>query len=185
MRQKKTFITILLVLAFLCLGIVYAEITGVSLKISGDIAATTSEGKIDVQFTSAQVTQKPDNATANASIQENDKKTATIDISGLNAENQSVTIVYTIKNLSTDVSATLAEPSIEYTNTEWFDVQCTLSGTTLAKKDTAENTDTQTATVVVKLKKTPVKSTDADAAEDTISITINANPVANAVLSGN
>ena len=58
--------------------------------------------------------------------------------------------------------AILNTPAVNWDNTEWFDVKCTLSGVSLAKNDgVTSNADTQTATVVVKLLKTPV--TDADA----------------------
>lgn len=177
MKQKKTFITILLIVALLCLGIAYAAIADVDLTISGNVAATAAEGKIDVQFTNATVTSNPNNATAVANVT-SDKTKATINVSGLKTEGQTVTVTYTIENKATDIAATLEQPTVTFDNTEWFEVQCTLSGTTLEKHSDA-TTDTQTATVVVKLKKTPVTTEDQTSAQDEITITIKACPVAN------
>lgn len=178
MKQKKTFITILLVVALLCLGIAYAAIVGVDLTISGNVAATAAEGKIDVQFTKAEITANPNSATATATVDNSDKTKATISVSGLKTEGQTVTATYTIENKATDIAATLAQPNVSFDNSEWFDVTCTLSGTTLEKNSDA-TTDTQTATVIVKLKKTPVTEADQTAAQDEVTITVNASPVAN------
>lgn len=179
MRQKRTFITILLIIAFLCLGIAYAAIGGVTLKISGDIAATAAEGEINVQFTQAQITENDGNATASANISETNAQQASINVSGLKTEGQSVTATYTIENKATDIAATLGTPAVVVSNTEWFDVECTLSGNSLDKNSSTTEDDTQTATVVVKLKKTPVSADDQEAAQGTVTIDINATPVAN------
>lgn len=184
MKQKRTFVTVLLVLALLCLGIAYAAIGGVDLTISGNVAATVGEGSIDVVFTDAEVTDKPEGAVVTAEIDSQDptSRTATIDVSKLTTADQSVTVVYTIENKTADIAATLGEEitlPVEYDNTEWFDVTCTLSGTELGKYSADADTDTQTATVVVTLRKTVVNEVDEAAAKDTISITLDAEPVAN------
>lgn len=184
MKQKRTFVTVLLVLALLCLGIAYAAITGVDLTISGNVAATVGEGSIDVVFTNAKVANKPEGATATATIDTEDttNRTAKINVSNLTTAGQTVTAVYTIENKTTDIAATLGESTtlpVTFDNTDWFDVTCTLSGTELGKYSADADTDTQTATVVVTLLKTPVTDADAAVAQDEITITIDAEPVAN------
>ena len=184
MKQKRTFVTVLLFLALLCLGIAYATIGGVDLTISGNVAATVGEGSIDVVFTKAEVTNKPEGAVATAEIDSTDStnRTATIDVSKLTTAGQSVTAVYTIENKTEDIAATLGEETtlpVTYDNTDWFDVTCTLSGTELGKYSADADTDTQTATVVVTLKQTVVNDVDEAAAQDIISITLDAEPVSN------
>jgi len=53
MKQKRTFITLLLVLAILGLGIAYAAITTQTLQITGTAQATAAEDEINVIFTAA------------------------------------------------------------------------------------------------------------------------------------
>lgn len=184
MKQKRTFVTLLLVIALLCLGIGYAAISGVTLNINGSASAMVGEGTIDVIFKSAKNTAKPDGAEATATIEADDDKTATINVSQLTAAGQTATFELVIENQTTDIAATLGEPDISWTNTEWFDVDCTLSGTELGVYDAdADTTDTQTATVTVTLLKTPVtEGEDGDegaAKAEDITITIAAEPVEN------
>ena len=185
MKQKRTFVTLLLVIALLCLGIGYAAISSVNLTISGNISALAAEGTVEVEFTKAEVQAgSKGNTTAQPytiveGTENKDYTKATINVSDLTAENDTATVVYTIENKADDIAATLGEPDIDWDNTEWFDVECTLSGNTLAKDGTEG--DSQTATVVVTLKKTPVTLADQNAATDDITITINAAPVENKV----
>lgn len=179
MKQKTTFVTIILVIALLCLGIAYAVITGVNLEITGQVAATAAEGKIDVKFTDAQK-GAGSNGTVTAEVNSSDPLKATFDVSGLTTQGETATMIYTIENQSTDIAATLTKNEPTWTNKDWYNVTCTLSGTDLAKNSADTTADTQTATVTVTLLKTPVTAEDANAAKDTtVSITINAAPVAN------
>lgn len=184
MKQKRTFVTLLLVIALLCLGIGYAAISSVNLTISGNISALAAEGTVAVEFTDAEVdpsskgivTAEPYTVT-DEDAGTKDYTKATINVSELKAEGETATVVYTIENKADDIAATLAEPTISWDNTEWFNVECTLSGNDLEKNGTEG--DSQTATVVVTLLKTPVSQADQDAATDDITITINAAPVEN------
>lgn len=183
MKQKRTFVTLLLIIALLCLGVGYAAISGVTLNVNGTASAIVGEGAIDVRYTKAEVTAKPDGAVATATIDSTDstKRTVTMDVSKLTTAGQSVTAVLTIENQTTDIAATLGTPSVTWTNTEWFDVDCELSGESLGKY--SADADTQTATVTVTLLKTPVtsgeNSDETAAVANDIKIEINAEPVAN------
>lgn len=180
MKQKRTFVTLLLVIALLCLGIAYAIIQGTELVISGEASTLAADGNIDVQFTNYDI-QEDVSAGKVAATVGTDGLTANINVSELKTAGQSATVVYTIENKAEDMAATLTTPDITWTNTKWFDVECTLGGTSLEKYSADGDTDSTTATVVVTLKETVVTDKDAEAAvADDISITINANPVENA-----
>lgn len=173
MRQKRTYVTILLVIALLCLGIAYAAITNTTLNISGNVAASATSEKIDVVFTKADKTTVPENASVVATVDANDATKATIEVSGLTTAGQTVVATYTIKNNRTDVAATLDDPAVTNSNTDWFEVT-----SAVAANDLAAEGET-TATVTVKLLKTPVTTADETAAKATVSIDIVASPVAN------
>lgn len=175
MKQKRTFVTLLLIVALLCLGIGYAAIAGVTLTINGKAYAEAEVGNIDVRFEKAETKSKPEDATVTAEPStDGDFKIGTFNVSGLKKEGDSVTVDYTIKNYATDIDATLTTPDVEWTNKTWYGVECTLSDEGL-ERDT-----TETATVVVTLLKTPVSEADEAAAKDeTITITIDADPVDN------
>ena len=185
MRQKRTFVTLLLVIAILCLGIAYAAITSVNLTITGSASAVAKTGVIDVQFTGYELDDSS-KGTVTASVgvtpegeDEADMTKATINVSELTTEGDTAIVRYTIENKAEDIAAILGTPSVVYDNTDWFSVKCELSANTLAKNNESD-TDTQTATVTVTLLKTPVSDEDAEAAQDDITITINAAPVENA-----
>lgn len=180
MKQKRTFVTLLLVIALLCLGIAYAAIQGTELVISGQASTLAADGNIDVQLTAYDVQEEVSAGKVTAGVG-TDGLTANIKVEELKTAGQSATVVYTIENKAEDMAATLTNPDITWTNTEWFDVECTLGGTSLEKYSEDGDADSTTATVVVTLKETVVTDTDAaKAVADDISIKINANPVENA-----
>jgi len=189
MKQKRTFVTLLLVIAILCLGIAYAAISSVNLTITGNVSAIAAEGTVEVEFTDAKVettskgivTAEPYTEVTEGESTKQDYTKATINVSELKAAGEKAIVKYTIENKAEDVAATLADPTITWDNKEWFNVTCTLSGKTLDKNSDQITTDTQTATVEVELLKTPVSTADQTAATDEITITINAAPVENKV----
>lgn len=179
MKQKRTFITLVLVIVVLCLSAAYAAISSQLLTINGNVSATAAEGNVKVEFTKAEVQAGSNGTVTAAPNTDADYTKATISVAGLTTEGQKATVVYTIENKAADMAATLETPAITNGNQEWFDVDCTLSGTALAKNSAESDADTQTATVVVTLLKTPVTDADQTAATGNITIGINANPVAN------
>lgn len=179
MKQKRTFVTLLLVIAILCLGIGYAAITGMPLTITGSAKAEVGNGQVDVEFVAGEDNIDKDTKVTAASVDTSDPTKASFTVEGLTATNETVTVTYTIKNNSTDIPATLQTPSIEWTNKEWFDVTAQYSSPNIAKKGTTG--DTQTVTVSVKLLKAPVTTVDAAAASDSsITLTLQAEPASSA-----
>lgn len=178
MKQKRTFITLVLIIAILCLGAAYAAITSQVLTITGNVSAKAGDGAIKVEFTKATVDENSKGTVVATPNTGDDYTKATLDVSDLVVKGDKAIVVYEIENKATDIEAELTAPTVTWDNTEWFNVTCTLSGTTLDTNN-AGTTDTQTATVVVELLKTPVNDADQTVATDEITIAINANPVQN------
>jgi len=177
MRQKRVFISLLLIIALLVLGIAYAEIQGINLTITGNAEAGVGEGKVNVQITSATAATESQTYITEEPVIGNDGTSVTFDVTGLNKEDQTATLNLVIENMSSDIAATLGQATIEWENDEWFSATFTPASTSLAKE--GNTGDSTTAIVVVTLEKTPINATEAAAAKDTLTITIPANPVGN------
>jgi len=187
MKQKRTFVTLLLIVAILCLGIAYAAVTSQELTISGSAGVADEDVEVNVMFTDADVTSKPDYATVTA--EGTDTITATINVSDFKVKDDTAVVEYTITNKQTDMAATLENPVVvlsDGTPSGWFSVTCELAGTSLTANNEAGNlaTASTTATVTVTLNETPVSAAQEAAATDTIEITIVANPVETSVQTG-
>lgn len=167
MKQKRTFITLLLIVALLCLGIAYAAIGNIQLKVSGDVTATTSNENFKVKF--MEETTTAGTGTIEATVE--DDLNATINVSGLTTSGQTATATYTIKNTSPENLTANLTKSISHTNTDWFEVTATIANESIEKESTT------TMTVTVKLLKTPATVADETAAKDTITINIDATAV--------
>jgi len=93
MKQKRTFVTLLLVIAILCLGIAYAAISSVNLTITGNVSAIAAEGTVEVEFTDAKVettskgivTAEPYTEVTEGESTKQDYTKATINVSELKA----------------------------------------------------------------------------------------------------
>lgn len=170
MKQKRTYITLLLIVALLCLGIAYAAITNQTLKISGSVEATASDANFNVKFTDKS-TSGSGTITAEIDAADTTGRTATINVSGLTTAGQTATAVYTISNESpADLTANLTS-NLVFDNTTWFEVTADLEDTSIAKGAST------TMTVTVKLLKTPATAADVTAAKDDITVTIDAEAV--------
>lgn len=163
MKKRKTFVGVALLVAVLMLGIGYAAISNIDLKITGSASATPSDSNFKVKFTgtpetdATNVSSASTNATVTASV--TDDLNATIDVSGLTTTGDYVTATYTILNDSPELAATLAvgeitkavKTSAATDSTDYFNVTATLKDTEIAA------TKTTTVTVKVELTKTPVE----------------------------
>lgn len=188
MKQKRTFVTLLLVIALLCLGIGYAAITGVNLTITGNLAVTTDENNFDVEFINSgenliQVVKgggAPESATATATIDSSDanSRTVKVDVAGLTTKGQTVTVTCPIQNTSTDnlaaelsgATATVKKKGTE-TDSTYFSVSEPVIDETRLEKG-----DKTTITFTIKLDKTPISNDDATEAESTVTVTFTAEP---------
>lgn len=178
MKQKRTIITLGLILAILCLGIVYAAIDGIELNINGSASALLGNGVVDVIFTSANAGNGSENFVTEVAVG-SDPKTATFTVEGLQNKGDTATIEFVIENQSEDIPVTLGEPVITQSqNGEWFEVNYSYVDNELTVKD-GENDET-TLVLTVKLLKVPTTEAAAADAKENITVKINANPASNA-----
>lgn len=176
MNNKKKVIGIVVLVAILAIGIGYAAITTILLKISGTAGATTKQGNFVVRFEGTPTVTKGENldASVTATATLTDDTNAKFEVAGLTAKGDKVTAKYTIKNTSPDLTAklTVNDPVVE--NTTYFKATKTVTG--LAENNTMELAKDATVEVelTVELIKTPV--TD-DPVATTVNMSINADPV--------
>lgn len=186
MKQKRTLVTLLLVIALLCLGIGYAAISGVDLTITGNLAVATDSNNFDVEFinteTNAITVAKsegiPASATATAIIDTSDanSRTVKVDVAGLTTKGQTVTVTCPIQNTSTDnlaaelstATATVKKKGTDTAST-YFSVGTPTFGTTRLEKG-----ETTTITFTITLDKTPITADDVTEAESTVTVTFTA-----------
>ena len=165
MKDKKKIIVGALVMALVVVSVGYAAITTINLNITGTATATPDTTNFKVEFTGTP--DVSDSSKVTAEIDATDKKKATINVSGLKAKNDFETVTYTVKNLSADLSASLAATVTKNTNEEYFKVEPTITAATIGASNTAE------LTVKVTLIKTPI---EADVDSDIV-VTLAADPV--------
>lgn len=199
MKQKKTWVALLVIVALLALGVAYAAISGTDLVINGTMKGIAQDEKVDVYFSDAKITtftgiddipttgaasvtrklvkEDPDlvDNVSTVSVDADDDTKAYFEVKGLTHEGDKAILVYTIKDRRNDMDATLEAPVVEWDNPDWFTVECVLSGNDLTR---AEG-NSQTATVTITLNKTVVSAADEAEAESEGTITITANPVEN------
>lgn len=147
MKSKKTFVGVFLILAVLFLGVGYAAIANITLKISGTLGATADDKNFKVAFSDKAIVTSDSKITA----EKTDDLNATIKVTGLTAKGDKVTATYEIENKSEDLSASIATPVITNDNEAYFKVT---TDWTAAK--TVVSKGTTTVTVTVELLKTPI-----------------------------
>lgn len=165
MKNKKSLLSLgLLVLVFV-LGVGYAVVSTQNLTISG--SASVAESTLDVSFEGTATTGGVGTTTATA---EKGELTADITVTGLTAVGDTATATYTIQNLEKDLAAEITKAEITNSKSEFFEVTTSVdnSATTIGKNSTG------TVTVTVKLIKMPIKDTDS---KTQISVKLLATPV--------
>jgi len=176
MRQRKVYMTLLLILGVLLLGVAYAAITTQGLNVTGNAIASASDENFSVVFSGSPVITKPTladgsemtDATVETSI---NGKTATLNVAGLNARGQTVTAEFTVINNSADLGAELSDANVSYDNTTWYSIDAELSTKTLTA-----NGGTATLTVTITLLDTPANDLEASAASEEFTISFTADP---------
>ena len=188
MKQKRTFVTLLLVIALLCLGIGYAAITGFDLTITGNLAVTTDSNNFDVEFINsgenvivvAKSEGVPASATATAVIDASDanSRTVKVDVAGLTTAGQTVTVTCPIQNTSTDNLAAELSNVVAKVNKKGAETDSTYFSVSEPQLvDTRlEKGDVTTITFTITLNKTPITAEDIAEAESTVTVTFNAQP---------
>ena len=139
-----------LVLAIILVAVAYAAITSTQLNINGTGNATANQSNFKVEFIGTPTTGGK--GTTTATIDSSVKTNGTVTVNGLTAKGDEATATYTVKNLSTDLSADLSAKATS-SNEEYFEVLCTLEKTTLKAQEET------TLKVTVRLLKTPIDET--------------------------
>ena len=180
MKQKRTFVTLLLVIAILCLGIAYAIIDAKTLTIGGNVKASPDAANFVVKFVdagTAEVTKGPTGATATAA--KNGDTGATLTVEGFTAAGDTATATWTIINESPDLLADISIATSAISDNvdvaDYFEITTTVDGITEdTPKTRLDAVDgTTTVTVTVELVKTPVDTE----VTGTIDVQLTADPI--------
>ena len=168
MKKKRTLTVVAMVLAVLLLGVGYAATIGnIQLNINGNATASQNADQYVVKFVSGSAqdvtVDKPDHIVVNPAI--TGDLTGTIEVTGMKARGESVTVQYSITNASADLSATLEAAVGTGTNNK-FTIETDLGTDVLAKGATT------TLTVTITLNETPVSSD----ITTTVPVTVTATP---------
>ena len=155
-----------LLVAIILVAVAYAAITNVGLNINGVGSAQAKQENFKVEFIGTPSTSGK--GTTTATISESDKTKGTVNVTGLTAKGDEATATYTVKNLSSDISADLTAEATS-SNQTYFEVICSLEKTTLKAQEET------TLKVTVRLLKTPIDETKEDLNSD-IEVTLTAEP---------
>ena len=136
------------------------------LNINGVGNAQAKQENFKVEFIGTPSTSGK--GTTTATINESDKTKGTVNVTGLTAKGDEATATYTVKNLSSDISADLTAEATS-SNQTYFEVICSLEKTTLKAQEET------TLKVTVRLLKTPIDETKEDLNSD-IDVTLTAEP---------
>ena len=156
----------ILLVAIILVAVAYAAITNVELNINGVGNAQAKQENFKVEFIGTPSTSGK--GTTTATINESDKTKGTVNVTGLTAKGDEATATYTVKNLSSDISADLTAEATS-SNQTYFEVICSLEKTTLKAQEET------TLKVTVRLLKTPIDETKEDLNSD-IEVTLTAEP---------
>lgn len=172
MKNRKSLLSVVLLVLVLVLGVGYAVVTSTGLTIGGTAGTLTSDSEINVSFKEVQTK----NSFVTAATATDGAKTANFTVADLSRINDTAEVVYVIQNKEADIAANLTKPTITVTkgnssDDDYFEVTTEYvdGGDTQALDANA----TTTLKVSVKLVKTPTSSKTAN-----ISISLNATPVA-------
>ena len=148
MRNRKTFIGIVLLIAVLLIGIGYAAITS-NLTISGTAKANASDANFSVVFT-GEIKDKSEGVTASAT---ENTTSAIMNVEGLTTKGDAKSATFTVQNTSDELQALLSVATEEVTNTEYFAVSAEVAN----EDSKIKAGGTTTVTVTVTLIKTPTE----------------------------
>ena len=155
-----------LLVAIILVAVAYAAITNVELNINGVGNAQAKQENFKVEFIGTPSTSGK--GTTTATINSDDKTQGSVNVTGLTAKGDEAIATYTVKNLSSDISADLTAEATS-SNQTYFEVICSLEKTTLKAQEET------TLKVTVRLLKTPINETKEDLNSD-IDVTLTAEP---------
>ena len=151
MTNTNKIISAIVIVAVLVIGVGYAAISNITLNITGTAAATPNDANFKVAFIGTPEVSNTDIVTS-ATVKDDTTK-AEFTIENVSAKGDNATITYTVRNNSSDLSATISATTSN-DNTEYFSVEYKFAG----DKDTvtlAAGEET-TITVTVSVIKTPI-----------------------------
>ena len=160
-KTSKIIVSVLLI-GILLIGIGYASIQNITLSITGTAEANPNPDNFKVMFSGEPTVSDEDYVTAAIT----DDINATINVEGLTEKGQTVSAIYTVQNVSTDISADLSV-STTNDNPEYFTLSSRLEKTSLVAGEAT------TLTVTVELTKIPIT----DEVTSTIGVQLLAIPV--------
>ena len=155
-----------LLVAIILVAVAYAAITNVELNINGVGNAQAKQENFKVEFIGTPSTSGK--GTTTATINSDDKTQGSVNVTGLTAKGDEAVAIYTVKNLSSDISADLTAEATS-SNQTYFEVICSLEKATLKAQEET------TLKVTVRLLKTPIDETKEDLNSD-IDVTLTAEP---------
>lgn len=166
MKNKKSLLSLGLLVLVLVLGVGYAVVSSVSLTISGEVSANS-----DIKVSFKEVKSKSNQTTVTATATDG-SLTAVFNVSDLSTVGQTEYAVYTIQNKETDVTAKISlEETIQPANSTYFKVE-----TDLADGATINANGTLDVKVSVTLLATPLTTADSKA---TVTVKLKAEAVTN------
>lgn len=165
MKNKKSFLSLGLLLLVLVLGVGYAVVSNVTLEIGG--TASVAESELKVSFNGETATDGDGTITAESVDGELE---ADITVTGLTAVGDIATATYTIKNEEESLNASISEKEISNDKETYFKVTTSVEETPVL----IEKGQTGTVTVNVELIKMPIEQADSTA---NITVTLQASPV--------
>ena len=172
MKSKKGLIGLIVVVAVLVLGIGYAVVSSVDLKITGTAATETKDLDVVISAADPSDNTKDTFGTVSTPVDKN----ATITIKNMTGLSDTRTVTYTVSNRESDLDAKVyvnAASDIVVSKSEFFNVETSITGS--ANAITVPAGGTNTFTVTTKLIKLPIQESDSTT---DITITIKADPVA-------
>ena len=155
-----------LLVAIILVAVAYAAITNVELNINGVGSAQAKQENFKVEFIGTPTTSGK--GTTTATINSDDKTQGEVNVTGLTAKGDEAIATYTVKNLSSDISADLTAEATS-SNQTYFEVICSLEKTTLKAQEET------TLKVTVRLLKTPIDETKENL-NSNIGVSIKAEP---------
>ena len=167
MKKRTSIIAILI--AILLLGVGYAVVNNRTLTVNGAATVTADDSNFVVKFDqqstfTVDATGAPAGTVANAT--RTSDLVAAFSVTGLTQQGDEVVFTYPIVNESETLGASLASPTVTFTNTganEYFNVTATLSSNALAA-----NGGTANLVVTVTVTKTPITADESTSGTVTV-----------------
>ena len=158
MRNKKSFLTLGIIVLVLFLGVGYAVVSSVYLNIAGTANVANSELKVEITNVEAE-TNMTDKTLDFSNVLSNNNLTSNFTLKNMSL-NELVTITYTVTNNEKDVDAIIsAIDGVDLTNSnpDCFDVNYQITDN---ETDLENNDKTMEVVVTVELIKTPLNDDD-------------------------